>query len=125
MIGYSYDTVYYMRGERFAGESKYPLRKMISFAIEGITSLSTRPIRMITMLGIFIFLISIGILIYSLVRYFIGETIIGWPTLMVSIWALGGLILLSLGIVGEYIGKIYMETKRRPRFIIEEYLKDK
>ena len=107
MIGYSTDVVYYERGERFAGESKYPLGKMLSFAIEGITSLSTKPIRMITFLGFFIFLVSIGILIYSLVRHFMGATIVGWTTLMVSVWAIGGLILLSLGVVGEYIGKIY------------------
>ena len=124
MIGYSTDVVYYERGERFAGESKYPLGKMLSFAIEGITSLSTKPIRMITFLGFFIFLISIGILIYSLVRHFMGATIVGWTTLMVSVWAIGGLILLSLGVVGEYIGKIYLETKARPRFLIEEFLND-
>ena len=93
MIGYSTDVVYYERGERFAGESKYPLGKMLSFAIEGITSLSTKPIRMITFLGFFIFLVSIGILIYSLVRHFMGATIVGWTTLMVSVWAIGGLIL--------------------------------
>ncbi len=122
MIGYSFDVVYYERGERFAGESKYPLGKMLSFAIEGITSLSTKPIRMITGLGFLIFLVSIGILIYSLVRHFMGATIVGWTTLMVSVWAIGGLILLSLGVVGEYIGKIYLETKARPRFIIEQFL---
>ena len=124
MIGYSTDVVYYERGERFAGESKYPIGKMLSFAIEGITSLSTKPIRMITFLGFFIFLVSIGILIYSLVRHFMGATIVGWTTLMVSVWAIGGLILLSLGVVGEYIGKIYLETKARPRFLIEEFLND-
>ncbi len=124
MIGYSTDVVYYERGERFAGESKYPLGKMLSFAIEGITSLSTKPIRMITFLGFFIFLVSIGILIYSLVRHFMGATIVGWTTLMVSVWAIGGLILLSLGVVGEYIGKIYLETKARPRFIVEQFLND-
>lgn len=122
MIGYTTDVVYYERGERFAGESKYPLGKMLSFAVEGITSLSTKPIRLITGLGFFIFLISIIILIYSLVRHFIGETIVGWTTLMVSVWGIGGLILLSLGVVGEYIGKIYLETKARPRFIVEEFL---
>ena len=122
MIGFSWDVVYYERGERFAGESKYPLKKMLSFAIEGITSLSTRPIRMITGLGFFIFLVSIGMLIYSLVRHFTGATIVGWTTLMVSVWAIGGLILLSLGVVGEYIGKIYLETKARPRYLIEEFL---
>lgn len=87
MIGFSWDVVYYERGERFAGESKYPLKKMLSFAIEGITSLSTKPIRMITGLGFFIFLVSIGMLIYSLVRHFTGATIVGWTTLMVSVWA--------------------------------------
>ena len=122
MIGYPTDVVYYERGERLAGESKYPLGKMLSFAIEGITSLSTKPIRMITFLGFFIFLVSIGILIYSLVRHFMGATIVGWTTLMVSVWGIGGLILLSLGVVGEYIGKIYLETKARPRFIVEQFL---
>lgn len=124
MIGYSWDVVYYERGERFAGESKYPLGKMLAFAIEGITSLSTRPIRMITGLGFLIFLVSIGMLIYSVIRHFMGATIVGWTTLMVSVWAIGGLILLSLGVVGEYIGKIYLETKERPRFIIESFLQD-
>lgn len=122
MIGYRSEIVYYERGERFAGESKYPLGKMLSFAIEGITSLSTKPIRLITGLGFFIFIISIGMLIYSLIRHFMGATIVGWTTLMASVWAIGGLILLSLGVVGEYIGKIYLETKARPRFIIESFL---
>lgn len=122
MIGYSWDVVYYKRGERFAGESKYPLGKMVSFAVEGITSLSTKPLRMITGLGFFIFLVSIGMLIYSLIRHFMGATIVGWTTLMVSVWAIGGLILLSLGVVGEYIGKIYLETKMRPRYLIEQFL---
>ncbi len=125
MIGYPTDVVYYERGERFAGKSKYPLGKMLSFAVEGITSLSTKPIRMITTLGFFIFLVSIGMLIYSLIRHFTGATIVGWTTLMVSVWAIGGLILLSLGVVGEYIGKIYLETKMRPRYIVEQFLNDK
>lgn len=125
MIGYPSDIVYYERGERFAGESKYPLKKMISFATEGITSLSTKPIRVITGLGFLIFIVSIGMLIYSIVRHFMGATIVGWTTLMVSVWAIGGLILLSLGVVGEYIGKIYLETKARPRFIIEQFLNEK
>ena len=124
MIGYRTDVVYYERGERFAGESKYPLGKMLSFAVEGITSLSTKPIRMITGLGFFVFLISLIILVYSFVRHFMGATIVGWTTLMVSVWAIGGLILLSLGVVGEYIGKIYLETKARPRFIIDEFLNE-
>ena len=125
MIGYSSDVVYYERGERFAGESKYPLGKMLALAVEGVTSLSTKPIRLITGLGFFIFIVSIGMLIYSLVRHFTGATIVGWTTLMVSVWAIGGLILLSLGVLGEYIGKIYLETKARPRFIIEEFLNEK
>ncbi len=125
LIGFKSDVVYYERGERFAGESKYPLSKMLAFAVEGITSLSVKPIRFITGLGFFIFLFSIVILIYSLIRHYTGETIQGWTTLMVSIWAIGGLILLSLGVVGEYVGKIYLETKARPRFIVEEFLEDR
>lgn len=124
MIGYKSDVVYYERAERFAGESKYPLKKMISFAIEGITSLSTKPIKMITGLGFFIFFVSIAVLIYSLIRYFTGNTIQGWTTTVISVWAIGGLMMISLGVIGEYIGKIYLETKNRPRFIIESYLGD-
>lgn len=122
MIGYTSATVEYERGARFAGESKYPLKKMISFALEGITSLSTRPIRYITMLGFFVFLISILMLIYSVVRWAMGETILGWASMICSVWAIGGLILLSLGVIGEYIGKIYLETKERPRFLVREIL---
>lgn len=124
MIGYKNDVVYYARKERFAGESKYPLKKMLAFAWEGITSLSIRPIRMITWLGAIICVISLIMLIYSLIRYFIGATIAGWTSMMVSIWAIGGLQLLAIGIIGEYIGKIYMETKERPKYIIDEYLDD-
>lgn len=122
MVGYPSDIVYYQRKERFAGESKYPLRKMVSFAVEGITSLSTRPIKMITLLGILVFMMSIFILIYSVFRHFIGATVTGWTTLMISLWGIGGLILLSLGIIGEYIGKIYMETKHRPKYLLDTYL---
>ena len=125
MVGFKSDIVYYERAERFAGESKYPLKKMISFAVEGITSLSTKPIKMITSLGFFIFFVSIVVLIYSLVRYFTGHTIPGWTTTVLSVWAIGGLMMISLGIIGEYVGKIYLETKSRPRFIIEKYLGDK
>ncbi len=124
MIGYKSDIVYYERGERFAGESKYPLSKMLAFAVEGVTSLSVKPIRYITGAGFLIFFISIAILIYSIVRFFMGATVQGWTTLMVSIWAIGGIIMISLGIVGEYVGKIYLETKGRPRFIIEQFLDD-
>ena len=122
MIGYRSDTVEYERGERFAGESKYPLKKMVSFAMEGITSLSTKPIRYITLLGFLIFLVSIAMLIYSVVRWAMGDTIIGWASMICSVWAIGGLILLSLVVIGEYIGKIYLETKGRPRFLIRELL---
>ena len=124
MIGYRTATVEYERGARFAGESKYPLKKMISFALEGITSLSVKPIRMITALGFLVFFISIAMLIYSVVRWAMGETILGWASLVCSVWAIGGLILLSLGVIGEYIGKIYLESKARPRFLIREVLED-
>ena len=124
MIGFKNTVVYYERAERFAGESKYPLKKMLSFAVEGITSLSTKPIKMITGLGFFIFFVSIAVLIYSLVRHFTHHTIPGWTTTVPSVWAIGGLIMISLGIIGEYIGKIYLESKHRPRFIIESYLDD-
>lgn len=124
LIGYKSDVVYYQRAERFAGESKYPLKKMIAFAGEGITSFSTKPMKMITALGIVVFLISIVMLIWSIVGFFLGTTEPGWASLMVSIWAIGGLLLLSVGIVGEYIGKIYLETKHRPRFRVREFLHD-
>ncbi|MEG1072690.1 MAG: glycosyltransferase family 2 protein [Oscillospiraceae bacterium] len=124
LVGYRSDTVEYERGERFAGESKYPLGKMLSFALEGITSLSTQPLRMISGLGFLIFLVSIGMLIYILARFFTGHTITGWASVACSVWAIGGLILLSLGVIGEYIGKIYLETKGRPRFLIREVLED-
>ncbi|MGM9637639.1 MAG: glycosyltransferase family 2 protein [Eubacteriales bacterium] len=124
MLGYKTDVVYYERSERFAGQSKYPFKKMLSFAIDGITSLSIKPIRIITGLGITIFFLSFVMLIYSVIRFFMGETVSGWPSLIISVWAIGGLILLSIGVVGEYIGKIYLETKERPRYHIERYLED-
>jgi len=122
MIGYKSDYVFYERRERYAGESKYSLMKMVSFALEGITSLSIRPIRIISCLGIAIFLVSIIMLIYTLVVYYSGHTIAGWSSLVISVWTLGGLLMLSIGVVGEYIGKIYLETKERPRYIVEEFL---
>lgn len=124
LIGYPSAHVYYERNERFAGESKYPLKKMLSFAFDGITSFSIKPIRFILSLGLIIFLVSVGILFYSLIRHFIGATVMGWSSLMVSIWALGGLQLLAIGIIGEYIGKMYLETKERPRFAIQDLLDD-
>lgn len=122
MIGYKAGTVYYERSERFAGESKYPLKKMIAFALEGITSLSIKPIRMITILGMTIFFVSLAMLVWSIIGYFQGTTTPGWASIMVSIWGIGGLLILSVGIVGEYVGKIYLETKQRPRFIVEKFL---
>ena len=122
LVGFKSDSVYYERAERFAGESKYPLKKMLSFAVDGITSFSIKPIRMITTLGFLIFVVSLCMLVYSFVRHFTGHTSIGWSSMFVSIWAIGGLQILSIGIIGEYIGKIYMETKERPKFIIEKEL---
>ncbi len=124
MVGYKSTIVEYERKERLAGESKYPLKKMLALALEGITSLSVKPLRFITGLGVMAFMVSVIMLIYFLVRYFTGHTIVGWASLAVSIWALGGLQLLSMGILGEYLGKIYLETKGRPRFIVETYLND-
>lgn len=124
MIGYKTDCVYYARKERFAGESKYPVKKMLEFAWDGITSLTIKPIRMISFLGIFVFLVSMIMLVYSLVRHFMGHTEIGWTSTVISIWAIGGLQLLSIGVIGEYLGKIYLETKARPKFIIQKYLND-
>lgn len=124
MIGYRTDVVEYERGERFAGESKYPLKKMLSFAMEGITSLSVKPLRMITALGFLIFMVSIVMIIYNLAQWFAGHTVTGWASLACSLWAIGGLILLALGVIGEYIGKIYLETKGRPRFLIRQVLED-
>lgn len=123
MLGFKTGEVYYARAPRMQGESKYPLKKMLNFAFEGITSLSVKPIRMITGLGVGIFVISILMLIYILIRHFMGYTIEGWTFLAVSVWGIGGLQLLGIGIVGEYIGKMYLETKKRPRYHIETYLK--
>ncbi|MDO4620974.1 MAG: glycosyltransferase family 2 protein [Lachnospiraceae bacterium] len=124
MIGMKTDKVFYKRGERFAGESKYPLRKMLAFSIEGITSLSVQPIRLITNTGIFVFLISLALLIWGIMQKVRGVTVSGWASLIVSIWAIGGLILLGIGVIGEYIGKIYLESKARPRFIIDTALNE-
>lgn len=122
MIGYTSATVEYERGERFAGESKYPLKKMLKFAFEGITSLSTKPIRYITILGMLLFLVSVIMLIVFIIQWAMGVTVVGWASVICSVWAIGGLILFSLGIIGEYIGKIYLESKERPRFLIRDVL---
>ena len=122
LIGYQYTTVAYDRNERFAGESKYPLKKMLAFALDGITSFSIKPIRFVTMTGFIIFLGSILVILYSFIRKILGFTVGGWAFLACSIWLLGGIELLGLGVVGEYIGKIYNEAKQRPRYIISDIL---
>ena len=124
LIGYKSDKVYYERAERFAGESKYPLKKMLNFAWDGITSFSVKPLRLICGLGFIILFISIIIMIYSLIRKISGNTIDGWTFLNISIWFIGGLQMISLGIIGEYVGKMYNETKARPRFIVAENLEE-
>lgn len=124
MIGYKTANVGYERKRRMAGESKYPIKKMLSFAFEGLTSLTIKPLRTITLLGFLIFAVSILVGIYSLIRHFTGNTVVGWTSIVLSIWAVGGLLLLSIGIVGEYVGKIYMETKGRPRYLIQDFLQD-
>ena len=125
LIGYKNDIVYYERNERFAGESKYPLRKMLNLAWDGITSFSVKPLRMICSIGFIILFISIAIMIYSLIRKLTGNTVDGWTFLSISIWFIGGIQMISLGIIGEYIGKVYTEVKARPRYIIEENLLEK
>lgn len=124
LVGYKSDIVKYERAERLAGESKYPLKKMLALAWEGVTSLSIQPIRMITWLGGIVFAISLIFIIYTLISFFVGAAVSGWASTLCSIWALGGLQLLAIGVIGEYIGKIYLETKRRPRYIVEEILED-
>lgn len=122
LIGYRTSIVEYERKERVAGKSKYPLKKMLSFAFEGITSFSVKPLSLVLNLGLTIMVISIIIMIYSLIVKLLGHTVAGWTFIVISIWFLGGLQMLALGIVGKYIGKIYSEVKARPRFIIQEYL---
>lgn len=124
MIGFKTSTVEYERSERTAGESKYPLSKMLSLAWEGVTSLSVKPISMIMWLGIIIFILAIMFGIYSLITYFFGMTEPGWASMFISIWALGGLQLFAIGVIGEYLGKVYMETKQRPRFIVEKFINE-
>ena len=122
LLGFKTSVEYYARTERLMGTSKYPLRKMIKFALEGITSFSVKPIRLIAFLGILLFTVSITMIVYFFIRYFSGYTVTGWASIVCSIWGIGGLVLFSIGIVGEYIGKIYLETKRRPRFHVEKFL---
>ncbi|MBR1594121.1 MAG: glycosyltransferase family 2 protein [Alloprevotella sp.] len=119
-LGFPHSVVYYDRRERLAGESKYPLKKMLAFALDGITSFSVKPLRFIVYLGLFFILISIAAIVYALVSYARGQVVPGWSSLLVSLWFIGGAILLAVGIIGEYVGKIYSEVKRRPRYFIEE-----
>lgn len=119
-VGYPSTCVYYNRSERFAGESKYPLNKMLAFAIEGITSFSVKPLRLISYLGIIFILVAIGVIIYALYEHFTGNTIEGWTSLLVSMWFIGGSILLACGVTGEYIGKVYLEVKQRPKYFVEK-----
>lgn len=121
-IGYPWTCVEYERAARFAGESKYPLKKMIAFALDGITSFSVKPMRLILFVGAVIFCLSLIALLWALIAKLSGHSVGGWTSLMCSIWMIGGIQLLSLGVIGEYIGKIYSEAKRRPRFIIERVL---
>lgn len=124
LIGYKTDIVYYDRSERFAGESKYPLKKMLAFAWDGITSFSVKPLQIITALGMLVCFLSVVGLIYCLVSWICGRVVPGWTSMTMIMLLLGGVQLLSLGIIGEYIGKIYAEVKRRPRYLVETYLKE-
>ena len=124
LIGYKSDYVYYDRHERFAGESKYPLKKMISFAVDGITSFSVKPLKIISNLGILVSILSVFGLLYALISHFTGNAVSGWTAIVCSIWLLGGIQMLCLGVVGTYVGKIYSEVKGRPRFKIETLLDD-
>ncbi len=122
MIGYKSGVVYYERHERFAGESKYPLKKMLSFAFEGITSLSVKPIKMIVSLGGLMLFGALVALLVLVIRALTGADIAGWSWVICSLWAAAGLQMLAIGIVGEYVGKVYLESKHRPRYIIREFL---
>jgi len=123
-IGYKSSIVYYERNKRVAGVSKYPLKKMLKFAVEGITSFSVKPLKMITNLGFIMAIFSFVMLVYALIVKILGKTVEGWTFIVVSIWLVSSIQMLSLGVIGEYIGKIYSETKARPRYIIEEELHD-
>lgn len=122
LIGFQSCNVYYARAERFAGESKYPLKKMLSFAVNGITSFSTKPLKLITALGFIMFLMSAAAFVWAFIVKLTGHSVDGWSSTLCSIWLIGGVQLLALGIIGEYIGKIYAEVKQRPRYIVAEYL---
>lgn len=120
LIGYKTTRVFYDRAERFAGESKYPLKKMLNFAVDGITSFSVKPVRMVLGIGIMFLMVFFGILVYVVSSFITGNTVPGWVSIILSIWFIGACVLIGLGVVGEYIGKIYLEVKDRPRYNIEE-----
>lgn len=122
LLGFKHKEVYYERGERFAGESKYPLKKMLSFAMEGITSFSVKPIRLVLLLGALFAVAGVVMAVWAIVSHAMGHTVAGWASIMVSVWVIGGVQLMALGLIGEYVGKIYTEVKRRPRYIVETYL---
>lgn len=122
LLGYKSTEVFYDRNERFAGESKYPLRKMLAFAFNGITSFSVTPIRLISLLGLLMFILSFIIGAYVITSKIVGHTVSGWSSLMISIWFIGGVHLVALGLIGEYIGKIYSEVKQRPKYIVDTYI---
>ncbi len=122
-LGFRTGEVYYERAERVAGESKYPLRKMVALAVDGITSFSVKPMQIITVVGLFAMLFALAMLVYTIVSVATGHAVAGWGSLMVSIWLVGGFLILSVGITGEYVGKAYMESKHRPRYIVEEELR--
>jgi glycosyltransferase involved in cell wall biosynthesis len=124
MIGYKTGVVVYDRGERFAGESKYPLKKMLALAADGVTSLSLKPLRIITATGIVILALALLLLIFSIIGVCMGYTMLNWKIITVSIWAVGGLVLTALGVVGEYVGKTYMESKGRPRYLIDTFINE-
>ena len=125
LIGFKSDNVYYERKERFAGKSKYPLKKMLNFAWDGITSFSVKPIRLVLNVGVIILFLSFLMILYSIIQKVLGNTVDGWTFIVCSLWLLGGIQMLSLGIIGEYIGKIYSETKARPRYLVTDYLVSK
>ncbi len=122
LLGFRQSEVYYDRHERFAGESKYPFRKMLAFALDGITSFSVRPLRWILGLGLVFILVALGVILYALVAYTGGRALPGWTSILVSLWFIGGAILTALGIIGEYVGKVYSEVKRRPRYTVEQVI---
>ena len=125
LIGFKSDIVYYERKERFAGKSKYPLKKMLNFAWDGITSFSVKPIRLVLNVGVVILFLSFLMILYSVIQKVLGNTVDGWTFIVCSLWLLGGIQMLSLGIIGEFIGKIYSETKARPRYLVTDYLVSK